>query len=196
MMECIESLSPMSFHLSVNSVMSRSLLWKFPFMNFQASDRLCNAGTTTQMHTLKHTVQRLWVILQSSFPPALMLIHKAAQIRFQVQAIFLGLGNDWWCLVGHKLRSPGWKSGVTFHSTLTSTPLDTFSLRKVYCSTSSAQVIWNNTDGFGLQVHPCLIPKGTLRASGWGSMAKRYVSSCGVNRVGVIVFTDSVCWEM
>lgn len=116
-----------------------------------------------------------------------MLILTTARIKSK--AIIWGLGNDWWCLVGHKLWSPGWKSGVTLHSTLTSTPLDTYSRRKVYCSSSSVQVIWNNADGFRFQVQPCLVPKGAPRASGWGSTAKRYVSSCGEDRVGVDVFT-------
>lgn len=98
-----------------------------------------------------------------------MLIHTTARIRFQVQSRNFGFGK--WLMVfgGTQTRSPGWKSGVTLHSTLTSTPLDTFSLRKVYCSSSSVQVIWKSADGFGLQVHPCLVPKGTPPASGWGS---------------------------
>lgn len=44
--------SPAGFSLSLNLVMSRSTLWKFPFMKFKPSERLYNAGT----HTLRDTV--------------------------------------------------------------------------------------------------------------------------------------------
>lgn len=98
MMECVESFSPTGFHLSVNLAMSGGALWKCPFMNFQPSE-LGNAGTTIWLRTLKRTVQLcLWVILQSSFPPALMLIH-AARIWFQVQSHILAF-RKWLMMFG------------------------------------------------------------------------------------------------